>query len=216
MLRSLKALLSRTRTDDPQATQREIEQMERDARAAPLDRRGTLFNRAGDVCLREGYFERAVKNFGRAIDAYLESGHLDAAPSLCRKIIRLSPDVVRARSTLVAISLAEGMFKDAQQQISEYVRAAEAAERADIATQRLRLLAAATENEEVRMTIGEYLIELGSPTEADQVFGTVYAERNGLREQLPADEDERYGRLLAVALMGPRDMSDYKDLTPPG
>ena len=206
----LENLLTRFRsltTADP-SRQRlvEIERIDWEVQHASLDRRAQLFNSAADLCLQEGEYLRALRYFGCSIDAYLEAGHHDAAPALCRKVIRLVPDVVRTRSTLASISLAKGMFRDAEEEIAEYVRAAAARQQEELAAKRLRLMGIATEHEQIRMQIGEYLLELGDPVAADTIFGRVYAERNGLRPLLSEDEEERWGRLLPVALMGPTEM----------
>lgn len=189
----------------------EIEVMEREARAEAAPQAAVLFNRTGDFCLREGQPYRALANFGSAIDLYLQAGLLDAAPALCRKVIRFAPWVVRTRATLASISLAEGMFGDAEREIADYVRAADAVRQDTLTAKRLRLLAAATDSDPVRLAIGEYLIGLGAPTAADAVFGTVFAERNGLRATLSDDAEERWGRILPVALLGPTQLVELEE-----
>lgn len=208
MFRSLLSLLRGSSGDDADETtfRRDIEDLEAKAQTASVDRRAQLYNQAGELCLKEGQYMRSLQFFGHAIDSYLESGHFDAAPALCRKVIRISPEVIRARSTLASIFLAKGMYDDAERHITDYVHAAEAAEQEELAVKRLRLMAAATESHSVRMLVGEYLMELGDSRAADQVFGSVFAERNGLRKPLPADEELRWERLLHIALMGPSDL----------
>lgn len=216
MLRDVLSLFRRVPDDATVARElrREIESREQFAQDAPLDRQGLLFNRAGDFCFKQGEYAKALRNFGHAIDAYLQLGHLDAAPALCQKVIRVAPEVVRARSTLASISLAEGLFRDAQHQIADYVEAANAAAQQRLASERLRLMAAATENNDIRMLMGEYLLELGDPAAADDVFGMVFAERNGLRPPLSSEVEERWGRLLPVALMGPREIIEMDHAYP--
>lgn len=187
-----------------------IEAMEREARDAPPARMALLFNRVGDTCLREGLPYRALANFGQAIDLYLQAGLLDAAPALCRKVIRFAPWVIRTRATLASISLAAGMFGDAEREIADYVEAAERARQRELTAKRLRLLAAATDSAQIRMGIGELLLHLNAPGAADSVFETVFAEQNGLRPSLSADAEERWGRILPVALLGPAEMLELE------
>ena len=180
--------------------------MEREARTVAGLRTAELFNRAGDLCLREGQPHRALTNFGRAIDLYLQAGLLDAAPALCRKVIRFAPWVIRTRATLASISLANGLFDDAERDLADYVRAAEGVRQDLLTSRRLRLMAAATDSKGIRMEIGDYLLSLGDPISADGVFESVFAEQNGLRPPLSGDPTERWGRILPVALLGPGEM----------
>jgi hypothetical protein len=184
----------------------EILGIEREARAVAGLRTAELFNRAGDLCLREGQPHRALTNFGRAIDLYLQAGLLDAAPALCRKVIRFAPWVIRTRATLTSISLANGLFDDAERDLADYVHAAGSTRQDLLTAKRLRLMAAATDSDEIRMEIGEYLLGLGDPAAADTVFGNVFAEHNGLQPPLSDDAEERWGRLLPVALLGPGEL----------
>lgn len=190
--------------------QRDIQQMETLAEQAAGVGRGAEFNRIGDAWLRAGQPHRALISFGNAIDAYLQAGLMDAAPALCRKVIRFAPWVVRTRGTLATISLAEGMFRDAEQEIEDYVRASDEAWQAALTTKRLRLMGMATDSPQIRMRIGEFLLDLGDPRAADQLFGVVFSEKNGLRAPLSHDPEERWGRLLPVALLGPKEMLELE------
>jgi len=207
----LDALRSLFRRETPEVARlrrfrAQIKALDREALAAPPERRARLHNQIGDLCVREGEYARALRRYGRAIDAYVEAGHLDAAPALCQKVIRLAPEVVRTRATLAALLLANGLDAEAEEQIEAYVRAARAAEQEALAARRLRLMAAATASEHVRLTVGEYLLELDAPQAADEVIGAVLAERNGLRDAPPADDEARVDRLLHLALMGPAEL----------
>ncbi|HEX5520227.1 MAG TPA: hypothetical protein VFX29_00975 [Longimicrobiaceae bacterium] len=207
----LENLLSFLRRESPELVRlrrfrARVKELEREAKDAPPDRRARLYNQVGDLCMKEGEYERALSRFGRAIDAYVEAGHLDAAPALCQKVIRLAPDVVRTRATLATLLLANGLHNEAEQQIGEYVHAARAAEQEALASRRLQLMAAATANEHVRITVGEYLLELDDAQAADAVFGDVLAERNGLKRAPATDDHERVDQLLHLARMGPAEL----------
>ena len=64
------------------------------------DERARIFNLAGDLCFDAGTRERSLAYYGRAIDVHLDAEQHDAAVAVCCKIVRLTPEVVRARCTL--------------------------------------------------------------------------------------------------------------------
>ena len=59
-------------------------------------------NRAGDLCLRAGDRVRALRYYGRAIDALLGDGQPEAARGVANKIIRVHPDAIRTLCTLTS------------------------------------------------------------------------------------------------------------------
>ena len=72
-----------------------LEKLESEAESANPGYVGTSYNRAGDLALRVGDPARAVANYGRAIDAFLEDGQREAARGVANKIIRVRPSAVR-------------------------------------------------------------------------------------------------------------------------
>lgn len=184
----------------------DIQELERHAENATTDRKGQYYNRAADLCYREGEYARSLFNYGKAVQSYMESGHFEAAPAVCRRMIARSPEVVRARATLAIISLGKGHLDDARRELDDYVRAAETAHQEHLAARRLRVIGDATGEAGVRYDVAEYLLRLGDELGADRVFGTVFAERNGLRRPLPDDEEHRWTRLLRVSRLGPSDL----------
>lgn len=211
MLRRLLSAFSprRPAAGSGQHVQEDIAALERQLRDAPVESRAQLYNRLGDLHMKGGDQNRGMECYGRATDTYLETGYFDAAGAMCRKMIDTAPDVVRARCTLAFLSLGKGLVQDAQQQITDYVRTAQRLEQEDLAAERLRLMAEATDDQEVRLLLGEYLTELGDAAGANAVFGAVYAERNHLSETLSQeDQRERWARVLRIALAGPGERTD--------
>jgi len=185
-------------TPDPHA---ELRALERTLSTPGVESKAHLYNRAGDLHARTGDRARALQSYGQAIDHYLETGYFDAAAAMCRKVIDFEPKVVRARCTLAFLSLGKGLVDDAEHEIEEYVRAARAAGQESLAIERLRLMAEATDDHDIRLVLGEHLVDLGDPTTANEIFGAVYAERNALRPP-PSGEDkrERLAELLRISV----------------
>jgi tetratricopeptide (TPR) repeat protein len=190
----------------------QLARLEEEARAPALDFRAAVYGRAGDLCVEAGETQRAIVYFGRAIDGYLGAGYYDSALNLCRKVVDLSPDVVRARCTMAFLLLAQdlpylrtrGISKEARDQLKEYAFAAVAAGRGPIATQRLKMMADVTEVEEIRQLIGDLLFELGAADEAAELHYSLFEERANLAEIDPERSQTqrlRWAEMLRMAIM---------------
>lgn len=161
--------LSRDLPPAPTATDLEIERLARQAEGATPEHRSHLFTQAGDLCLRVGDRGRALYLYGRAVDSLLAQGYYDTAARMCRRIIQIDPQVVRARCTLAFLSLGRGMAflpfhgtaDEARREIGAYVEAAERRGEQAIAIRRLHLMADVAESEEVREVIDGFLRRLG-------------------------------------------------------
>jgi hypothetical protein len=77
----MKRFFSRFRAPDPRLA--EAEELEARLRSTPRVARARLHNRHGDLYLQLDERDRAVPRCGQGIDAYLETGHFDAASALC-------------------------------------------------------------------------------------------------------------------------------------
>ena len=53
-----------------------------------------LYNRVGDLLLRQGDVSDAVVHYERAVDLYAEGGYFSNAIALCNKILRTGKSVV--------------------------------------------------------------------------------------------------------------------------
>lgn len=203
--------LFRGRSDgDPkQRLERELEMLESQAKTASPGYETQFLNRAGNLCVEAGQPQRALSFFGRAIDAYLESGRFSAAEVLCRKVLKIAPNAVRARCTLAWLSLGKGFRSETDQELEEYVHAAERAGKESLAAKQLMMMAQATPNPELRERLAEYLLELGAEEESDRVYGMVFSERNALRAPAVADEGKLWANLLRAALMGPQELTEH-------
>jgi hypothetical protein len=190
----------------------ELAILEQQAQAASAGYETQFLNRAGNLCVEAGQPQRALTYFGRTINAYLESGRFSAAEVLCRRVLRIAPDAVRARCTLAWLSLGNGYGPDTERELEEYVRAARRAQKEDLTTKQLLLMARAAPSVELRERVAEHLVQLGSVAEADQVYALVLKERNGLLPPRVADEGELWAKLLRAALMGPQELNEQSPL----
>lgn len=197
----------RGEADQKQQLERELKLLESQAKSASPGYETQFLNRAGNLCVDAEQPKRALSYFGRAIDAYLESGRFSAAEVLCRKVLKIAPDAVRARCTLAWLSLGKGFRRETDREVEEYTRAAQRAGRESLAAKQLMMMAQATSSTELRENLAARLLDLGAEEEADRVYGLVFAERNDPTQAAVADEGKLWQKLLRAALMGPQELN---------
>jgi tetratricopeptide (TPR) repeat protein len=139
------------------------------------EQRGRLMNMAGDLCMEAGQRERALLYFDACIDLYLAAGRFAASAAVCEKLVRLNPEVIRARCTMAWLAIARGLDDEAQRRVEEYGEAALRLERPSIAQAQLRAMAEEVDSEAVLEAIAEALLKLGDAVSADRVFGLTHA-----------------------------------------
>jgi len=105
-----------------------------------VSQRPPLLDRAADLYMRAEDQARAIRVLGDSVDALLECGRSDAAIGHCRRLLRLFPDVVRARCTLTFLLAERGDVAEAMTQLEGYVQAARARRVTEVAARRLWLL----------------------------------------------------------------------------
>lgn len=193
-------------TEQPATLATELEELERQAREASPGYDAQLYNRAAELCLNAGDRASALKYLGRAIDAYLDTGRFNAAAVLCQKVLRISPEAVRARSTLTWLALGQGDVEGAERALADYVGAAQRAGQEVLALKQLHMMAEATPSQRLRETLAFWLIELGDHDGADLILGELFAERNGLRPARPEDQGQRWMTVLRATTMGPTEL----------
>ena len=79
-----------------------------------------LFNRVGDMMLRQGNVSEAVDYYERAVDRYADTGFFNNAIALCNKILRHSPGRATVYYKLGRISAQKGLKHDARANFLEY------------------------------------------------------------------------------------------------
>lgn len=180
---------------------RALEERARDASPAY---QAQHLNRAGDLCLKSSDVDRALRYWGQAIDAYLTAARPDAAAALCRKAIRHSPEVIRARRTLALIAIGQGHLDEALEQLKEYVGAAMAANETELASKQLRLMGEATWSGRFRQRVAQLLTDIGDVEAANYVSRPLpELEQSSDQGPIPAEAHDRWATILRVALMPP-------------
>ena len=169
--------------------------MEQRAEACLLpDERARILNLAGDMCFDAGQRERALGYYDRAIDCYLSAGLYAAGVAVCQKVVRLTPEVIRARCTLAWMAIARGLIEEAQSRIEEYKLAAEQKGQTRMARAHLLMMAEVIENRDLLLTIAESLIELGDAENADRVYGAAFGCT--FEHRMAGDAEERWRTVL--------------------
>lgn len=132
------------------------------ARDSEVSQRAPLLNHAGALFREAGAHPRAMQAFGMAIDSLTECDRLDAAIAQCRRILRLSPSVVRARCTLTFLLAERGDVEEAAAEMERYVEAARRAGVTEIAVRRLRLLSAHPTASRIASAVDRAFVALGA------------------------------------------------------
>jgi hypothetical protein len=164
----------------------------------PPEQRARLMNVAGDLCFDAGQRERALLYFDACIDLYLSDSRFAASAAICDKLIRLNPQVVRARCTLAWLAIARGLDDEARRRVEEYGEAALRLERPTVAQRQLGAMAEEVDNQEVLEAIAHALLKLGDAVSADRVFGMIHTP--GMRRRRAYDTPEDRDRAIIYRL----------------
>ena len=164
------------------------------AKATQPDEQARILNLAGDLCFDAGHRERALQYYDRSIDTYLSAGLYAAAVAVCQKVVRLTPEVIRARCTLAWMAIARGMLDEARERIRDYAEAATRMSDARLAWGHLRMMAEVCESQEVLETVAEALLRLGDVRGADRVYGAAYG--SPFDRKLPEEPTQRWSVVM--------------------
>ncbi len=165
--------------------------------SATPQQRAFLLKRGGDVCVGLDERQKALGWYGRAIDQLLELGDTGQAEILCRLIISVQPDAVRARCTLTWIALGTGKHDEAARHLADYVQAAFRAGRSTLAARQLGWMFEAAGPSALRERIVLELCNLGEADQADEL-----AARLRSAPAPPLDPEALWRRVLE-ATVGP-------------
>lgn len=180
----------------PSDKDRLLADLEAEIERESLSFQGTLLNRAGDICMKEGDREDAVRYYGRAIDALLEDEQPEAARGVAKKIIRIRPEAIRTLCTLTWLALAARHMATARQDLREYARAAKAGGQEELAGRHILAMAKLQKDVPFLEHSAESLDELGLEDDADLVREWVLA---GGAPDLPKTEENLIARCLKGA-----------------
>lgn len=155
-----------------------------------VEQRARLMNLSGDLCFDARQHRRALLFFDAAIDLYLAAGRFAAGAEICEKLVRLKPDVVRARCTLAWLAIARGLDDEAARRVEDYVGAALRLERPTVAQRQLRAMAQEVDSETVLEAVARGLLKLGDRASADRIFNSIHQPDSRAR-RVWADPEER-------------------------
>jgi len=136
-----------------------------DSHAGELD--VALFNRVGDLMLRQGNVADAVDYYEKAVDRYADTGFFNNAIALCNKILRHSPGRASVYYKLGKISAQKGFKNDAKLNFLEYADRMQKAGNVNEAFRALKEFADLTpDNEEIRLMLADQLTKADRKDEA--------------------------------------------------
>lgn len=140
--------------------------------------------------------EEAKVHYGTAIDAYLDVEAFEEAIRICQKLIRIAPDVVRTRFTLLFLLVGVGCAEEALAALDEYVAVVKETGTQPFAIPRLQLLAHATRDPAIVGRIEAVV------TSFEGVPGTPPLRAPGQLRDTRSDGEliERWHTLLPIAL----------------
>src|SRR6476660_5223245 len=136
-----------------------------DANPAELDI--GLFNRVGDLLIRQGNVADAVDWYERGIDKYSDTGFFNNAIALCNKILRHSPGRASVYYKLGKISAQKGFRNDAKVNFLEYADRMQKAGKVDEAFRALTEFAdLCPDQDEIRLMLADQLTKADRKSDA--------------------------------------------------
>ncbi|MEX0907075.1 MAG: hypothetical protein WD054_02000 [Gemmatimonadota bacterium] len=157
--------------------------------------RARILNLAGDLCFDAGQRERALIYYDQAIDIYLALGMYASVAAVCQKLVRLSPNVVRARCTLAWMAIARGQEREARERIADYASAAMPQPDQRLARGHLRMMAEVADTPEVLQAVADGLQMLGDERGAQRAQAAATGSDLASRK-LPEEPDRRWEVVL--------------------
>jgi tetratricopeptide (TPR) repeat protein len=134
-----------------------------------------LFNRVGDLMLRQGNVAEAVDHYERAVDLYAEGGFFNNAIALCNKILRNAPGRNSIYYKLGKISAKKGFTNDAKQNFLEYADRMQKGGRLDEAFRALKEFAdLCPDQDDIRLMLADQLVKKDRKGEAIEQLQMLY------------------------------------------
>ena len=166
-----------------------------DQHAAELD--VSLFNRVGDLMLRQGSVADAVDYYERAVVRYVDGGFYNNAIALCNKILRHSPGRASVYYILGKISAHKGFTTDAKQNFLEYADRMQKSGNMDEAFRAMKEFAdLCPGQDDVRLMLSEQLSKLDRKDEAVEQLQILWARFQAEGKQ--AEADAMVARMKAI------------------
>ena len=139
-----------------------------------------LFNRVGDLMLRQGNVADAVDYYEKAVDRYAETGFFNNAIALCNKVLRQSPGRTSIYYKLGRISAQKGFKAEARANFLEYSDRMRKAGNHDEAFRALEEFADLSPDQpEIRQMLADQLIKAGRSAEAIEQLQLLHERFDG-------------------------------------
>ena len=135
----------------------------------------SLFNRVGDLYLKQGSVGDAVDYYEQAVDRYAEGGFHNNAIALCNKILRNSPGRAIVYYKLGKISAQKGFKGDAKKNFLEYADRMQASGNINEAFRALKEFAdLCPDQDDIRLMLADQLSRKGRGGEAIEQLQTLF------------------------------------------
>src|SRR3954470_8037724 len=135
----------------------------------------SLYNRVGDLYLKQGNVADAVDYYEQAVDRYAEGGFFNNAIALCNKILRNSPGRASVYYKLGKISAHKGFKGDAKANFLEYADRMQKTGKFDEAFRALKEFAdLCPDQDDIRLLLADQLSKKGRAEEAVEQLQTLH------------------------------------------
>jgi tetratricopeptide (TPR) repeat protein len=155
-----------------------------------------LYNRLGDLCVRLGRPQEAVRHYEQAADRYAEAGLYNNAIALCNKALRYSPDRLELIRKLGQFSASQGFITDARRYFLDYAERQFNAGKVTEALSALEDFANVSDDADVREMLGRQLHAHGRINDAVDELRRAHALR--LRDGQTQQAEALRGEILAI------------------
>ena len=157
----------------------------------------SLYNRVGDLLVKQGNVGDAVTYYERAVDLYTDGGFLNNAIALCNKILRQSPGRTSVYYKLGKISAQKGFNSDARKNYLEY---ADRMQRESKLDEAFRALAEFCDlcpgQDDIRLMLADQLSKQGKNAKALEQLQLLYS--HAVAEGRVAEADAAAERMRAI------------------
>ncbi|HET7450719.1 MAG TPA: tetratricopeptide repeat protein [Gaiellaceae bacterium] len=134
-----------------------------------------IYNRVGDLMLRQGDVAQALTYYESAVDLYSEQGFFNNAIALCNKVLRQNPGRTSIYYKLGKISARKGFISDAKQNFLEYADRMQKSGQLDEAFRALKEFAdLCPDQDDIRLMLADQLTRRERKGEALEQLQTLY------------------------------------------
>jgi len=147
---------------------------------------GNIYNTIGDLFLKKGATQEAIKSFSKAAESFRENGFYLKAMALYKKILNISPSQVDALIALAELNVEKGLIGNA---IENFLAAAEIYTREGSTQKALeiykKILKTAPTNINLKIKMAEFYLKIGLPKEAAREYVEIaedYLEKKELEK----------------------------------